>query len=100
MRNHFIVVSALLPGLLAANAYAADYYVAQKDAAAADKNPGTEAKPFKSLLPAVDKVHRRHGVVGRRRLSGCFPGRQGFRRCRGTRRQGRWPTRSARGRWE
>ena len=40
--------------LLASCAGAADLYVAQKDPAANDKNPGTEALPFKTIQPATD----------------------------------------------
>jgi hypothetical protein len=57
MRNHLLVVPIVLTGLLAANAQAVDYYVAQQDAAADDKNPGTEAKPFKTILAAVAGVN-------------------------------------------
>ena len=38
---------------LAGVAWSADLYVAQKDPAADDKNPGTEARPFKTIQPAA-----------------------------------------------
>ena len=39
---------------LACPVQAKDYFVEQKNAVADDKNPGTEAKPFKTIQPAVD----------------------------------------------
>ena len=45
------VVLVLTPGSLA---LAAEWFVAQKDPLADDRNPGTEAKPFHTIQPAVD----------------------------------------------
>ena len=45
-----LTVLALSTSLLPA----ADYFVEQNSPAADDRNPGTEAKPFKTIQPAVD----------------------------------------------
>ena len=37
-------------------AAAAELFVDQKHPEAGDQNPGTEAKPFKTIQPAVDKA--------------------------------------------
>ena len=44
---------------LAGTAWAAEIFVDQKLAGADDKNPGTEAKPFKTIQPAVDAAKPR-----------------------------------------
>lgn len=50
--KHSVIVSVILS--LAGAAWSADLYVAQKDPKADDKNPGTEAMPFKTIQPATD----------------------------------------------
>ena len=47
-----VFVLASLTGV----AWSSDLYVAQKDPAADDKNPGTEAKPFKTIQAGADKA--------------------------------------------
>jgi hypothetical protein len=51
-----ILPAAILVSLLtlACPLQAKDYFVEQKNAVADDKNPGTEAKPFKTIQQAVD----------------------------------------------
>ena len=46
-----LVVLILTPGNLAR---APEWFVAQKDPVADDRNPGTESRPFKTIQPAVD----------------------------------------------
>ena len=50
------IVAALVVLVLASVAWPGELFVAQKDPAAADTNPGTEAKPFKTIQAAVDKA--------------------------------------------
>ena len=68
MKIHRLIVLAFCMALTASVAGAADYYVAQKDAAADDGNSGTALKPFKTIsgsLPHLkpgDTVYVRAGV--------------------------------------
>ena len=49
------IAAAVLVTLVSGGAaWSAELYVAQNDPAAADTNAGTEAKPFKTIQPAVD----------------------------------------------
>ena len=54
--------------LLASYAVAAELYVDQNNPAAADKNPGTEAKPFKTIQAALDKAQPGDTVQARGQL--------------------------------
>ncbi len=50
------IVAALVVLVLASVAWPGELFVAQKDPAAADKNAGTEAAPFKTIQAAMDKA--------------------------------------------
>ena len=54
MRGWGVVVVVLLTGqAMLRPVSAGDLFVDQKHPAASDDNPGTEAKPFKTIQPAV-----------------------------------------------
>ena len=52
--KRIMLFSMFCGSLLASYAMAAELYVDQNNPAAADKNPGTEAKPFKTIQAGVD----------------------------------------------
>ena len=52
--KRIMLFSMFCGSLLASYAMAAELYVDQNNPAAADKNPGTEAKPFRTIQAGVD----------------------------------------------
>ena len=55
MFNRFMLAALVVVGGVNGS-YALEYFVDQKHSDARDDNPGTEAKPFKTIQPAVDKA--------------------------------------------
>jgi hypothetical protein len=49
-----VQIAVVLSMLLTGAAGAKDLFVAQRDAAANDQNPGTEAQPFKTIQAGVN----------------------------------------------